>query len=148
MSIDPELDPTRVELGRFYPQPPETVWHALTDSTVVEQWLLPSVGFDGAQVGTSFIFTVPTNPPAEIACEVLAATPGAAMTWSWVDLRGPNPTPWTVTWAVQPQGRGTRLLLINSGFNIEDKRQKMQRNVMERGWRQTLSKLGEVLDRL
>lgn len=146
MGIENELDPSRVELGRFYPQPPEVVWRALTDSTVVEQWLLPSIGFEGAEVGTHFLFTVPTNPPPEIACEVLAATPGEAMAWSWMDMRGPQPVRWEVTWALQPQGRGTRLLLTTSGFDMEDKRQRMQRNNVERGWRQVLTKLGDVLN--
>ncbi|NNH71411.1 SRPBCC domain-containing protein [Nocardia uniformis] len=147
MGIENELDPSQVELGRFYPQPPEAVWRALTDSAVVEQWLLPSIGFDGAQVGTHFLFTVPSNPPAEVACEVLAATEGEAMTWSWMDMRGPQPARWIVTWELQPQGHGTRVLLTASGFDIEDKRQRMQRNNLERGWRQVLSKLGDVLER-
>ncbi|MFF2087368.1 hypothetical protein ACFVVM_26640 [Nocardia sp. NPDC058176] len=46
------------------------------------------------------------------------------------------------------QGHGTRLLLTTTGFDITDKRQRMQRNNLERGWRQLLTKLGGVLDGL
>lgn len=145
MGFDNELDPSRVELGRFYPQPPAIVWQALTDSAVVEKWLLPSVGFD-ATVGTHFLFTVPSNPPAEIVCEVLAATPEQAMSWSWMDMRGPQPVRWILEFELRSEGRGTRLLITTSGFDIEDKRQRMQRNNVERGWRQILPKLGNVLD--
>lgn len=145
MGSENELDPAQVELGRFYPQPPDDVWRALTDATVIDQWLLPSIGFD-AQVGTSFLFTIPSNPPAEVACEVLTVTPSRAMSWSWMDMRGPQPARWIVSWTLQPQGRGTRLLLTTTGFDITDKRQRMQRNNLERGWRQLLTKLGSVLD--
>ncbi|MCW4351972.1 SRPBCC domain-containing protein [Hoyosella sp. YIM 151337] len=147
MAIDPHLDPSRVELGMFYQQPPEVVWRALTDSTLLEQWLLPSVGFDSLQAGTAFIFLLPSDPPAEIACEILQVLPGQAMTWSWTDMRGPSPSRWKVSWAIQPQGHGTRLLLVNSGFDVAEKRQRMQRNVMERGWREVLSKLEGILRR-
>lgn len=146
MDADDELDPTRVELGRFYPQPPEAVWRALADATVLEQWLMPSIGFE-ARAGTSFLFTIPTEPPAEVACEVLTATPHEAMSWSWMDLRDPAPPRWIVTWQLRPQGHGTRLLHTTTGFDITVKRQRMQRNSIERGWRQLLPRLGEVLDR-
>ncbi|WP_072687882.1 SRPBCC family protein [Rhodococcus marinonascens] len=148
MTIEPELDPSRVEVGTFYPHPREVVWQALTDPTLVERWLMASTGFEGARVGTHFLLSVPSSPPSEIACEVLEVTPGVAMTWSWVDMRAPQPARWIVTWTVQPQGRGTRLLLTHSGFDIDNKREKMARNALERGWKVCLSKLSEVLDRL
>ncbi|MBL1074067.1 SRPBCC domain-containing protein [Nocardia sp. 2] len=146
MSADNELDPSRVELGKFYPQPPAAVWRTLTDPTGIEHWLLPSVGFEGPHPGTPFLFTLPTNPPSAVACEVLSATPGESMVWSWMDPRGPQPVRWTVTWILQPQGHGTRLLLTTTGFDITDKFQRIQRNNIERGWRQVLSKLATVLD--
>lgn len=147
MSTDPEVDPTSVEIGRFYPHAPAQVWQALTDPKLVEQWLMPSTGMLTAEVGTHFVFTVPTQPPGEIACEVLALRSGEQLTLSWVDLRATRPARWLLDWTVHPQGRGTRLLLRNSGFDIDDRRQKMARNGMERMWRRVLTQLGELLDR-
>ncbi|MQY22009.1 SRPBCC family protein [Nocardia macrotermitis] len=148
MTIEPELDPARVEIGRFYPQSPEIVWRALTEPALLERWLMPSTGFDPA-VGTHFLLSMPDSSTAEIACEVLATTPGEAMTWSWMDLRAPQPARWIVDWEVHAQGHGTRLLLTQTGFDIADKRQKMARNAIERGWRQVLATtLAEVLDQL
>ena len=144
---DPGLDPTSVEIGRFYPHPPEQVWQALTDPNWVEQWLMPSTGMRAAAVGTHFVFTVPSRPPGEIACEVLALREIDQLTLSWVDLRAARPARWLVDWTVHPQGRGTRLLLRHSGFDIDDRRQKMARNGMERMWRRVLTQLGELLDR-
>ncbi|MBF6178197.1 Activator of Hsp90 ATPase homolog 1-like protein [Nocardia otitidiscaviarum] len=146
MMSDPELNPAAVEIGSFFPQPPDTVWHALTDPDLLEQWLLRSVGFAPA-VGTHFIFSLPTRPPGEIACEVLTAEPATRLTFRWIDLRADYPARWIVDWTIHPQGRGTRLLLTQTGFDIEDRRQKMARNAMERGWKGTLSRLRELLDR-
>jgi len=147
VTSDPERDPTSVEIGRFYPYAPERVWQALTDPSLVEQWLMPSTGFVAAEVGTHFVFTVPTQPSGEIACEVLAVLAGEHLTLSWVDLRATRPARWLVDWTVHPQGRGTRLLLRHSGFDIDDRRQKMARNGMERMWQRVLTQLGAILDR-
>lgn len=146
--FDLEPDRSRVELGSYYAYRPEAVWAAITDPTTLTRWLMPSTGYVGAIVGTHFLLSVSPNASAEIACEVLAATPGCAMTWSWMDLRAPHPARWLVTWEVHPHGRGTRLLLTHSGFDIGDKRQVMARNAFARGWNQVLSgKLPDVLAR-
>lgn len=145
MTSDAELNPAAVEIGGFFPQPPDVVWRALTEPELVERWLMRSTGFV-ASVGTRFIFTLPTQPSGEIACEVLAAQPEEQLTLSWVDLRADYPARWVVDWMIQPQGRGTRLLLTQTGFDIDDRRQKMARNALERGWKTTLARLREVLE--
>ncbi|WP_431971780.1 SRPBCC family protein [Nocardia sp. bgisy134] len=144
---DSELNPAAVEIGRFFPQPPGAVWRALTEPDLLERWLMRSIGF-GASVGTHFIFVVPTQPTGKIACEVLAVRQSEQLTLSWVDLRARYPARWVVDWVIRPQGRGTRLLLTQTGFDISDRRQQMARNVMERGWTITLSQLHEVLDQV
>ncbi|WP_372443020.1 SRPBCC family protein [Mycolicibacterium baixiangningiae] len=75
--------------------------------------------------------------PGEIACEVLELRPGERLALSWVDLRAARSARWLVDWTVDRQGRGTRLLLRHSGFDIRDRRQKMARNGMERMWRRS-----------
>ncbi|NNH71557.1 SRPBCC domain-containing protein [Nocardia uniformis] len=145
MISDHELNPAAVEIGRFFPQPPDAVWRALTEPELIERWLMRSNGF-AATVGTHFIFVVPTEPTGEIACEVLVVQPGEQLTHTWVDLRAKYPARWVVDWTIKPQGRGTRLLLTQTGFDIENRRQKMARNYMERGWKTTLLKLREVLE--
>jgi uncharacterized protein YndB with AHSA1/START domain len=145
MIDDSELDPASVEIGRFYPHTPDQVWQALTDPALLERWLMPSTGFVAPRVGSHFIFTVPTQPPGEIACKVLAIRPGLQMTLRWVDLRAQLPARWTLDWTVHPQGQGARLLLTHSGFDISDRRQRMARNGMERMWKRALTQLGTVL---
>lgn len=142
-----ELDPSAVELGGFFVQPPDAVWRGLTEPDLVQQWLMRSIGFV-ASVGTKFTFVIPAEPPGEVACEVLTAEPGEQLTYSWADLRAEQPPRWVLDWQIQSQGRGTRLLLTQTGFDITDRRQKMVRNAMERSWRNLLPKFREVLDRV
>lgn len=139
MIPDPESDPAVVQVGRFFPYPPSAVWWALTDPDAVARWLAPSTGFVGAVVGSQFLFSVSDSTSAEIACEVVAATPVENMTWSWMDMRASRPARWFVTWDVQAHGRGTRLMLTHTGFDMDDRMQKMARNAFARGWDQVLT---------
>jgi len=148
MTDDSAFNRAAVEIGRFYPHSPDRVWQALTDPAHLEKWLMPSTGFVDPQVGTQFVFTVPTQPPGEIACKVLAIHPGRQVTLRWVDLTG------TTTRSVDPRldnpptSHGTRLLLTHSGFDTSDRRQKMARNGMERMWNRVLVQLDALLQEL
>ncbi|MEU7140264.1 SRPBCC domain-containing protein [Nocardia sp. NPDC046473] len=145
MIADAQLNPAAVELGNFFPQPPDIVWRALTEPDLLEQWLLRPTGFDAA-VGTHFRFTFPASSIDEIACEVLAARPYEQLTYSWIYSQAEHRARWIVDWTLRPQGHGTRLLLTQTGFDIEDRRQKMIRNATERSWkRSVLPRLSEVI---
>ncbi|MGW0252719.1 SRPBCC family protein [Nocardia goodfellowii] len=142
---DPLLNPAAVELGSFFPQPPKSVWRALTEPELMGRWLLRPAGF-AASVGTRFRFIIPDSSIDEIICEVLAVRPYQQLTYSWTYPQAEYPARWVVDWTLQPQGRGTRLLLTQTGFDIEDRRQKMARNATERGWKRlVLPRLGQVI---
>ncbi|WP_066910757.1 SRPBCC family protein [Millisia brevis] len=145
MTAGAELDPTAVEVGNFLPHPPEAVWRMLSEAELLERWLLPSNGFD-TRVGAHFVFTLPPPRVGEIACEVLDCRPVEQLTITWVDLRADQPARWVLDWTLRGEGRGSRLLVTHSGFDITDRRQKMARNAMERGWRATFAPLRAVLD--
>ncbi|MTE13357.1 SRPBCC family protein [Nocardia aurantiaca] len=145
MIADPRLNPAAVELGSFFRPPPDAVWRALTEPDLLERWLLRPTGF-AASVGTHFRFIIPDSSINEIICEVLAARRCKQLTYSWMYPRAEYPARWIVDWTLQPQGRGTRLLLTQTGFDIEDRRQKMVRNAMERSWKRlVLPRLGEAI---
>ncbi|WP_458686818.1 SRPBCC family protein [Nocardia tengchongensis] len=145
MIADTQLNPAAVELGTFFPQPPDVVWRALTEPDLLQRWLLRPTGF-ATTVGTRFRFTTPDSSIDEIICQVLTARPREQLTYTWTYPRADYPTRWTVDWTLRPQGRGTRLLLTQTGFDIEDRRQKMARNAVERSWKRlVLPRLGEVI---
>lgn len=144
MDFDAELNPEHIELAQFYPRAPEVVWRALTDSDVVAQWFLRSVGYS-ARVGDHFMFLIPSDPPAEIACEVVESVPASRLRWEWLDMRSASPVRWPVSWTITAHGRGTRLALLQTGFDLSDKRQKMARSGMSRFWRTPFVRLGTVL---
>ncbi|MQY29968.1 SRPBCC family protein [Nocardia aurantia] len=145
MIADPQSNPAAVELGNFFPRPPVAVWRALTEPDLLARWLLRPTGFEPS-AGTRFRFTAAVSEVDEVTCEVLAARPFEQLTYSWTYSRAAHPTPWIVDWALWPQGRGTRLLLTHTGFDIADRRQRMVRNAMERGWkRRVLPRLEEVM---
>ncbi|MFE3190027.1 SRPBCC domain-containing protein [Nocardia sp. NPDC059240] len=145
MIADAELNPAAIELGSFFPQPPEAVWRALTDPDLLARWLLRPIGF-AAVPGTRFRFTVPDAPISEIRCEVLTAQPYSQLTHTWHYPQADYPARWILDWTLRPQGHGTRLLLTQTGFDLGDRRQKMARNAMERTWkRRLLPRLGEVI---
>lgn len=146
MTSEAELDPAAVELDTYLSHPPPTVWRALTDPELVELWLMRSIGLSPV-VGATFVFVVPSEPTAEIACEILTVRPVEQLTHTWVDLRADTPARWVLDWSIHPHGRGTRLLLTQTGFDITDHRQRMARNALERGWSRTvLPRLADILD--
>ena len=142
---DPRLNPAAVELGHFFRQPPETVWEALTEPHLLQRWLLRPTGF-AASAGTRFRFTGPGSTIDQILCEVLTSRPYEQLTYSWVYQQAQYPAQWVVDWRLEPQGHGTRLLLTHTGFDTQDRRQRMMRNAAERRWKQlVLPRLGQVI---
>ncbi|KXP08069.1 ATPase [Tsukamurella pulmonis] len=132
-----ESDPSIVELDRYVPEAPATVWRALTEPASVEQWLVRSVGLR-PEIGTTFILEIPSDPPGEVSCEVIDAVPAVRFAHSYTDLRAPRPARWVVDRKLVPEGRGTRIVFTMSGFDVDDRQQKFARNAAERGYRNTL----------
>lgn len=140
-----ERDPAAVELDMFMAAPPETVWRALTEPDLMARWCMRPVGLR-PEVGTTFILEIPSDPPGEVSCEVLTADAPRRFTHSYTDLRAPRPMRWTVDFRLVPEGLGTRVLLVFSDFDMDDRQQTFARNAVERGWDRSLfPKLGSVV---
>jgi uncharacterized protein YndB with AHSA1/START domain len=106
------------------PQSREQVWQALTDGATLAEWMYPN-DFE-PRVGHPFTFRVPGNPKVgfdglTVHCKVLECEPprengGGRLAFSWsaggpvVDTR--------VTFSLEPDGDGTRLLFEHSGFDV------------------------------
>jgi uncharacterized protein YndB with AHSA1/START domain len=127
------------------PQPREQVWRALTDSTVLAEWMFPN-DFE-PRVGHHFTFRVPPNPKVGfdglvVGCEVLECEPPSRLAFSWsaggpvVDTR--------VSFRLEPDGDGTRLVFEHSGFDLSQPWADQAIKGAEAGWGKMLKQLTAV----
>lgn len=110
-------DSHRLVFQRVFYHPPEKVWRALTQSWLIEEWLMandfvPEVGH---------CFTVHGTPlpgwTGVTHCKVLAVKPPRLLAYSWGDgTESPSGLKTTVTWTLTPTGDGTLLIMEQSGF--------------------------------
>jgi uncharacterized protein YndB with AHSA1/START domain len=103
-----------IAMEELFPAPIERVWHALTDSRMIERWLMKADGFE-AKVGARF--TLRDEPRAdcrgEVDCEVLELSPPHRMVWSWHGADDPATTRLVIE--LEANNQGTRLTLRHTG---------------------------------
>ena len=127
------------------PQPREQVWRALTDSATLAEWMYPN-DFE-PRVGHRFTFRVPPKPKAGfdglvVRCEVLECEAPSRLVFSWsagglVDTR--------VSFRLEPDGEGTRVLLEHSGFDVSQPWAEPALRGAEFGWAKMLKQLPAVV---
>ena len=120
------------------PQAPDRVWRALTDSRLVEQWLMPN----DLQAVVGHRFQFHTRPVAgwdgTVQCEVLTVEPEQRLVYSWTggsnEVQGyGHRLDTTVTWTLNPTpGGGTHVRLEHAGFTEQD---TFAYENMGNGWR-------------
>ncbi|GAA4863839.1 SRPBCC domain-containing protein [Saccharopolyspora cebuensis] len=124
-----------ISVDQFIDAPPAEVWRALTDPKLHARWWAP--GDIAEHVGHRFHLEMPGF--GSIPCEVLESRPHERFAYSFNG-------DWTLTWRLVPEGRGTRLLLDHSGFDLDDKRGRNACERMGPGWRDgVLPRLAELL---
>jgi uncharacterized protein YndB with AHSA1/START domain len=127
----------------FLPHPPAKVWNALTDPTLLAEWLMPNdfVPIIGHR------FTFETEPVPDhgfdgiIRCEVLELNPKSELRIAW---HGGSLVS-TVSWRLEREGTGTRLFLTHEGFDDSDPGQILTKQILGGGWR---GKIASRLERL
>lgn len=126
-------DARTIRVDQFLAHSPARVWRALTDPRLLGQWLMPN---DFAlSVGHRFTFDTDPIPAHDfdgrIDCQVLGFEPERMLRISW----GGGGLDTTVTWRLEPEGRGTRLFVVHDGFDPDDPIQQLARRGMGSGWR-------------
>jgi len=129
----------------LFPQPREQVWNAIVDRETLAEWMFPN-DFE-PRLGHHFTFQVPPNPKADfdgltVHCEVLECDPPSKLAFSWTagGLEGTQ-----VTFQLEPDGDGTRLLFEHSGFDFSQPWIEPAFKGAEYGWSSMLKRLSEVL---
>jgi uncharacterized protein YndB with AHSA1/START domain len=101
-----------VVVEREMPHPPEKIWRALTQSPLIEEWLMKS-DFQPV-VGHRFSFRAAPVPNwnGVVDCEVLLVEPNSRLSYSWGSLGVESVVAWTLT----PTKNGTHVRMEQSGF--------------------------------
>lgn len=103
-------------IEREMPYPPETIWRALTEGQLMEQWLMKNDFQPVAGHQFSFRSTPVPNWNGIIDCEVLVVEPHARLSYSWGSMGMVS----IVTWILTPNEGGTLLRMEHSGFPSEE----------------------------
>lgn len=125
----------------------EVVWKALTDGTLIGQWLMPN----DLQPIVGRRFTFRTKPVGNwdgvVHCEVLEIEPYARLVYSWKGGTDDNAAYGArldslVTWTLTPVEGGTRLRLVHSGFRSPGN--DFAFDAMNGGWARVLQRISLV----
>jgi uncharacterized protein YndB with AHSA1/START domain len=128
------------------PKSREEVWHALTDSNSLAQWMHPN-DFE-PRVGHHFTFRVPPNPTRgfeglTVRCEVLECTPPSQLAFSWT--AGTHVVDTRVSYRLEPEGAQTRVYFEHSGFDFSQPHGEGAFKGSAYGWGQFFKQLLAVI---
>jgi uncharacterized protein YndB with AHSA1/START domain len=121
--------------------PPEKVWRALTEPALLTEWLLPVVELE-LEPGAEFLFKTQPYPgwDGTVNCRILEIETHKKLSYAWT-------VPFldtVVTFTLTPTASGTRLSLVQSGFQPDQKREF---GGARYGWTLMGGKLVELLAR-
>jgi uncharacterized protein YndB with AHSA1/START domain len=138
MSTSAAENTRTVVIEKQFPQPPEKVWRALTESPLVAQWLLNN-DFEPT-VGHKFQFRA---DPVQgwngiIDCKVLAIDPLKRLSYTWASMGLESVVLFTLT----PADGGTHLRVEQSGFPMAHDQAYKGATY---GWQSFLGKLDKVV---
>ena len=124
-----------VVIEREMPHPPEKVWRALTQSSLLEEWLMKN-DFQPI-VGHRFNFRADWGA---VDGEVLAVEPNKMLSYGWAAFGLES----VVTWTLTPTSTGTHLRMEQSGFRAD---QEQAFKGAKYGWQGFFGGLEKVLAR-
>jgi uncharacterized protein YndB with AHSA1/START domain len=111
-----------VVVERATPHAPAKIWRALTDSSLIAQWLMDNDFV--LEVGRPFQFRSQPMPPrwnGVTDCEVLAVEPQARLSYRWCSSgeEKADGLDTVVDWTLTPADGGTHVRVEQSGFRPE-----------------------------
>ncbi len=109
-----------IRIVRDYPQPPETVWRALTDPALIPRWTATGAGGRpegfATTVGTRFRLVAKPKPgwSGIVDCEVLEVLEPTLLRYSWIGDGSTDVT--QVVYRLEAHNGGTRFTYDHTGF--------------------------------
>ena len=125
-------------IERVLPHAPEKVWRALTENTLLAQWLMKN-DFEPV-TGRKFQFRADPVPGWNgiIDAEVLVVEPLKQLSYTWSSMG----SDFVVLWTLSPTEAGTQLRLEQSGFGPDQNAAYQGANY---GWQKFFGGLERVL---
>lgn len=134
----PQTATRSVIVEREFPHPPEKVWRALTESSLMEQWLLKN----DFQPVPGRSFNLRRDPVQNwngvIDCQVLTVDPSKTLSYTWGTLGIET----VVTFTLTPTASGTHLRMEQSGFGPD---QEANYKGAKYGWQSFFGRLEPVV---
>lgn len=132
----------------FFAHSPEKVWQYLTNSDLMELWLMKN-NFKPI-VGTDFQFRINPIPDLDFDgtfyCTVLEIEPYKKLSYSWKS--GPGDEKITlesvVIWKLEPTEKGTHVYLEHNGFDKDENLDFF--NGLNHGWLEKFEKINNLLN--
>ena len=133
---DTSTETRSVVIEREMPYPPETIWRALTQPHLIEEWLMKN---DFAPVvGHRFNLR---GDWGTVDCQVLSIEPNKMLTYTWAAMGLES----VVTWTLVPTSTGTHLRMEQSGFRPD---QSQAYQGAKFGWQKFFANLEQVVARV
>jgi uncharacterized protein YndB with AHSA1/START domain len=130
-----------VVIEKEMPHPPEKIWRALTEGSLMKEWLMDN----DFQPVTGHRFTFRSTPVPNwngvIDSEVLVVEPNKKLSYSW----GAFGLESAVTWTLTPTDTGTHVRMEHSGFGPDQDAAYKGANY---GWQKFIGGLERVVARL
>ena len=134
--------PRTLVVERVFPHPPEKLWRALTESTLLAQWMMKN-DFELA-VGHKFQFRADPLPNwnGVVDCEVLVVEPLQSLSYNWGTGGSESGMQWVVEWTLTAAEGGTHVRMEQSGFSAK---QKANYQGAKYGWQKFFGGLERVV---
>jgi uncharacterized protein YndB with AHSA1/START domain len=135
-----------IVVERTMPHPPAKVWRALTQSSLIAEWLMQN-DFE-ARLGATFTFRAKPmgNWNGIVHCEVTTFDPPKRLAYTWKGGTVQNAACGSaldsvVEWTLTPVAGGTRVRMEHSGFGPQN---DSAYSTMSGGWPTVLERLEKV----
>lgn len=138
--------PDRIERTVTIPRPRREVWQALTTAEGLGSWFGERATID-LRPGGAASMTFAGGMTVDMRVERVEEPEVFAYTWRLPDLPDDDPRRTYVEFTLEPDGDGTRLRMVESGFaQLPPETRRDTYESHSEGWTQELAELVEHLD--
>ena len=138
--------PDRIERTLDVAHPPQRVWAALTTAEGLASWFGQEVTID-LRPGGSLKMSWSDGPTEHMRVERVEEPEVFGFTWQIEELPDDDPRRTYVEFSLEPDGAGTRLTVVETGFaQLSDPNRRSEFDAHTEGWIRELGELVAYLD--